>query len=340
MCSRGLFAQCETTQVREQGTGAVAVRLQQALRAGARRPGASTCASRRRTSARSRCPTTAARTSATCTCPTCCRPRGRPSSTPRPRRRDRRRGRPRPDRADGRPDRRPPGCVSGHRPRPGARAPRDGAPARHRRHRRQRGRRRRRGGPRAHGRPRRRLHDRRGRHGGARVAGGLGRAAGGRASCRTRWPRPSSRRPASTASPPCRRRSTSVRRGGTVSIVGVYGGAADPLPMMQLFDKGLTLRMGQANVKRWIDDLLPLVVGRRRTRSGVLDLRTHRSRWRRRPRPTRCSRRRRTAASRSSSTRRWCDVGRSGCASRARATVGRRAAPEPGGCTREDGSRP
>jgi threonine dehydrogenase-like Zn-dependent dehydrogenase len=51
----------------------------------------------------------------------------------------------------------------------------------------------------------------------------------------------------------------SVRRGGTVSIVGVYGGAADPLPMMQLFDKQLQLRMGQANVRRWSDDILELL---------------------------------------------------------------------------------
>ena len=66
-----------------------------------------------------------------------------------------------------------------------------------------------------------------------------------------------------------------VRRAGTVSIVGVYGGAADPVDMMQLFDKGLTLRMGQANVKRWIDDLLPLVSDAADP-LGVLDLRTHR----------------------------------------------------------------
>ncbi len=52
-----------------------------------------------------------------------------------------------------------------------------------------------------------------------------------------------------------------VRRGGTVSLSGVYGGAIDPMPMMQMFDKQLTLRMGQANVRRWIDDLLPLVCG-------------------------------------------------------------------------------
>jgi threonine dehydrogenase-like Zn-dependent dehydrogenase len=51
----------------------------------------------------------------------------------------------------------------------------------------------------------------------------------------------------------------SVRRGGTVSIVGVYGGQVDPLPMMDLFDKGVQLRMGQAHVRRWVDELLPLV---------------------------------------------------------------------------------
>jgi threonine dehydrogenase-like Zn-dependent dehydrogenase len=51
----------------------------------------------------------------------------------------------------------------------------------------------------------------------------------------------------------------SVRRGGTVSISGVYGGAMDPLPMMQLFDKQLQLRMGQANVRRWVDEIAPLV---------------------------------------------------------------------------------
>jgi len=50
-----------------------------------------------------------------------------------------------------------------------------------------------------------------------------------------------------------------VRRGGTISLSGVYGGAADPLPMMQLFDKQLQLRMGQANVWRWVDDILPLL---------------------------------------------------------------------------------
>jgi threonine dehydrogenase-like Zn-dependent dehydrogenase len=51
-----------------------------------------------------------------------------------------------------------------------------------------------------------------------------------------------------------------VRRGGTISLSGVYGGMADPLPMLTLFDKQVQLRMGQANVHRWVDDLLPLVV--------------------------------------------------------------------------------
>jgi threonine dehydrogenase-like Zn-dependent dehydrogenase len=50
-----------------------------------------------------------------------------------------------------------------------------------------------------------------------------------------------------------------VRRGGTISLSGVYGGMADPMPMMTLFDKQVQLRMGQANVKRWVPDLLPLL---------------------------------------------------------------------------------
>ncbi|MCF2533426.1 zinc-dependent alcohol dehydrogenase [Yinghuangia soli] len=50
-----------------------------------------------------------------------------------------------------------------------------------------------------------------------------------------------------------------VRRGGTLSVVGVYGGMADPLPMLTLFDKQIQLRMGQANVRRWVDDMLPLL---------------------------------------------------------------------------------
>jgi threonine dehydrogenase-like Zn-dependent dehydrogenase len=52
----------------------------------------------------------------------------------------------------------------------------------------------------------------------------------------------------------------SVRRGGTLSISGVYGGAMDPLPMMDMFDKQIQIRMGQANVRRWVDDILPLLM--------------------------------------------------------------------------------
>jgi threonine dehydrogenase-like Zn-dependent dehydrogenase len=53
-----------------------------------------------------------------------------------------------------------------------------------------------------------------------------------------------------------------VRRGGTISIVGVYGGATDPMPMLPMFDKQIHIRMGQANVRHWTEDLLPLVVDR------------------------------------------------------------------------------
>jgi threonine dehydrogenase-like Zn-dependent dehydrogenase len=51
-----------------------------------------------------------------------------------------------------------------------------------------------------------------------------------------------------------------VRRGGTISLSGVYGGMADPMPMLRLFDKQIQLRMRQANVHRWIPDILPLVI--------------------------------------------------------------------------------
>ncbi|HLH15023.1 MAG TPA: zinc-dependent alcohol dehydrogenase [Solirubrobacteraceae bacterium] len=52
-----------------------------------------------------------------------------------------------------------------------------------------------------------------------------------------------------------------VRRGGTVSLSGVYGGAASPMPLIQMFDKQINVRMGQANVRRWIDEILPLLTG-------------------------------------------------------------------------------
>ncbi|WP_148613482.1 alcohol dehydrogenase catalytic domain-containing protein [Nocardioides rubriscoriae] len=67
----------------------------------------------------------------------------------------------------------------------------------------------------------------------------------------------------------------SVRRGGTVSISGVYGGAASPMPMLQLFDKQLVIRQGQANVHRWSDDILELLQ-RDEDVLGVEDFATHR----------------------------------------------------------------
>ena len=66
----------------------------------------------------------------------------------------------------------------------------------------------------------------------------------------------------------------SVRRGGTISISGVYGGAADPLPLMQLFDKQVQVRMGQANVRAWTDDILKLL-GQDDDVLGVEDFHTH-----------------------------------------------------------------
>ena len=66
-----------------------------------------------------------------------------------------------------------------------------------------------------------------------------------------------------------------VQRGGTVSLSGVYGGAASPMPLIQMFDKQINLRMGQANVKRWIGDIMPLltdVVIGSWTSATVLDL--------------------------------------------------------------------
>ncbi|SEQ76677.1 Threonine dehydrogenase [Lentzea xinjiangensis] len=65
-----------------------------------------------------------------------------------------------------------------------------------------------------------------------------------------------------------------VRRGGTISIVGVYGGMADPMPMLTMFDKQVQLRMGQANVWRWVPEILPLLTDD--DPLGVEDFATHR----------------------------------------------------------------
>lgn len=68
---------------------------------------------------------------------------------------------------------------------------------------------------------------------------------------------------------------SAVRRGGTVSIVGVYGGAVDPMPMVSMFDKGVTLRMGQAHVRRWTNELRDILAGSGDS-LGVDDLTSHR----------------------------------------------------------------
>ncbi|HEY7050528.1 MAG TPA: zinc-dependent alcohol dehydrogenase [Mycobacterium sp.] len=65
-----------------------------------------------------------------------------------------------------------------------------------------------------------------------------------------------------------------VRRGGTISLSGVYGGAADPINLMTLFDKQIQLRMGQANVKRWVPDIMGLLTSE--DPLGVESFATHR----------------------------------------------------------------
>ncbi|MEV8561613.1 zinc-dependent alcohol dehydrogenase [Streptomyces sp. NPDC051917] len=65
-----------------------------------------------------------------------------------------------------------------------------------------------------------------------------------------------------------------VRRGGTISLSGVYGGMADPMPMLTLFDKQIQLRMGQANVRRWSEQIMPYLTDE--DPLGVDDFATHR----------------------------------------------------------------
>lgn len=65
-----------------------------------------------------------------------------------------------------------------------------------------------------------------------------------------------------------------VRRGGTVSVSGVYGGSADPMPMLTMFDRGITMRMGQCHVKRWTEELLEIAL-RTEDVLGLESLATH-----------------------------------------------------------------
>lgn len=64
-----------------------------------------------------------------------------------------------------------------------------------------------------------------------------------------------------------------VRRGGTISLSGVYGGMTSPIPLLRMFDKQIQLRMGQANVHRWVPDILPLLTGQ--DPLGTLGFATH-----------------------------------------------------------------
>jgi len=52
---------------------------------------------------------------------------------------------------------------------------------------------------------------------------------------------------------------SAVRRGGVVSVVGVYGMSYDAFPLGQIFDKGIKLAFGQAPVQRYIDELIEIL---------------------------------------------------------------------------------
>ncbi len=66
---------------------------------------------------------------------------------------------------------------------------------------------------------------------------------------------------------------SALRRGGTLSLTGVYTGPIQAFPLGDLFDMQIQLRMGQANVRRWVDDMLPLLNDD--DPLGVEDLKTH-----------------------------------------------------------------
>jgi threonine dehydrogenase-like Zn-dependent dehydrogenase len=66
----------------------------------------------------------------------------------------------------------------------------------------------------------------------------------------------------------------SVRRGGTLSLAGVYVGVLPFVPIGEAFDRQLTVRVGQANVRRWTDDILPSLTDDDPLGTG--DLVTHR----------------------------------------------------------------
>ncbi len=64
-----------------------------------------------------------------------------------------------------------------------------------------------------------------------------------------------------------------MRRGGTLSICGVYTGPIQAFQLGDLFDMQLQVRTGPANVWRWVDDILPLLTDE--DPLGTEDLKTH-----------------------------------------------------------------
>jgi threonine dehydrogenase-like Zn-dependent dehydrogenase len=66
---------------------------------------------------------------------------------------------------------------------------------------------------------------------------------------------------------------SSIRRGGTLSISGVYTGPIQAFQLGDLFDMQIQVRMGQANVRRWTDDILPLLTDG--DPLGTEDMKTH-----------------------------------------------------------------
>ena len=104
-----------------------------------------------------------------------------------------------------------------------------------------------------------------------------GDAAGHVACCRTRSLHPMAKMArVSTSWPPSTSAIDIVRRGGTVSLIGVYAGAADPLPLNIMFDKQIQFRMGQANVKKWAPEILDTRPRRRRPARTWTSFATHR----------------------------------------------------------------
>ena len=152
-----------------------------------------------------------------------------------------------------------------------------------------------------------RLRHRRGRHGSPRVARSEGPCSGWSALLPRRDAEPLMKAAGIDRLTALRTAIDAVRRGGTLSISGVYGGAADPIPMLDLFDKGIQVRMGQAHVRRWVPEILPLLEGDGDP-LGLSDFVTHRLPLDDAPRPTPCSRPSGTGPSRSCSSPELVDV--------------------------------